>query len=110
MAIGQDRHHVTLEQPGPPVPDGFGGYTEGWTPLDPPTWDCAIQPATAADMERAMVGAPQATASHLVSGRYHPGITTETRILHEGRYLVVQSVRNLDERKMRLQLVCAEII
>jgi SPP1 family predicted phage head-tail adaptor len=107
--IGAYRHRVTLEQPGDPVPDGEGGYTETFAPLDPPTWDCSIQAATLRDLERQIAGTIQASATHLVRGRYHPGITTETRILFEGRQLAVQSVQNVEERDLETVLVCGEI-
>jgi SPP1 family predicted phage head-tail adaptor len=107
--IGAYRHRVTLEQPGDPVPDGEGGYTETFAPLDPPAWDCSIQAATVRDLERQIAGTIQATATHLVRGRYHPGITTETRLLFEGRQLAVQSVQNVEERDIETVLVCGEI-
>jgi SPP1 family predicted phage head-tail adaptor len=111
MARGERRHVVTLEQPGDPVPDGLGGFTEEWTPLDPPTWYCAIQPAAARDMERLVAaGVVQTTAAHLLAGEYHPGITTETRLTFEGRSFRVQSVRDLDERHVALELVCTEAV
>ena len=110
MAIGSQRHLVTLENPSDPVPDGDGGFTEGWAPLDPPDWDCSIQPATARDLERLVGGTVQATATHLVRGRYHPQITIETRMTFKGRQLLVQNVTNVDERDIDLILVCAETI
>jgi SPP1 family predicted phage head-tail adaptor len=108
-AFGTFRHLVTLEAPGDPVPDGSGGYTEGWAPLTPAAWHCAIEAATAADLERLIAGTAQTTATHLVRGRFHPGITTATRITFRGRVLEVQSVQNDAERNLTLTLVCAEV-
>jgi head-tail adaptor len=106
---GELRHVVTLEQPGDPVPDGLGGYTETWAPLDPATWYCRITPAGTRDMERLVsAGVVQTTAAHLVAGDFHPGITTETRLSFEGRLFQVQSVRDIDERHVALELVCTE--
>jgi head-tail adaptor len=105
---GEQRHLVTLEQPGDPVPDGLGGFTEVWSPLDPATLYCSIQAATARDLERVVAGAGQTTATHLIRGDYHPGITTETRLTFEGRVFEVISAQDDDERHVNLTLVCAE--
>lgn len=111
MDIGANRNRVTLETASAPVRTG-GGYTETFTPLDPPVWDCAILPAPAGDQDRLVASAAvQTTAVMLVRGRYHPGITTETRITDmKGRRLRVQSVRNLDWEERDLELVCVEIV
>jgi head-tail adaptor len=109
LGSGQWPHLVTLEQPGDPMPDGEGGYTETFAPLEPPTWYCAIQAATVRDLERQVAGTIQATATHLVRGVYHPQITTETRLWFEGRQLAVQSVQTVAERHVETVLVCGEI-
>lgn len=110
MVIGNFRHRVRLESPGDPVPDGKGGYIETWAPLDPAEWFCSIQAAAPQVIERLTAGPIQATATHLVRGRYHPGMTTETRILFEGRTLQVQSVTDIEERHIELVIICAEVI
>jgi head-tail adaptor len=109
-AIGSFRHRVSLAAPGPPIPDGDGGYTEGWAPLDPATWDCSIAPATARDLETIGGGTVLAQATHTVRGRFHPGITTETRLTFDGRTLNVVALANRDERRIELDLICAEVI
>jgi len=109
-AIGQARHVVTLENPGTPVPDGDGGYTEGWAPLDPASWDCAIQAANARALESLAAGTVIAQASHIVTGRYHPGITIETRLTFNGRRMNVIYVANRDERGIDSVLLCSEVI
>src|SRR5262252_5553086 len=99
-AIGQYRHVVTLENPGDPIPDGDGGYIETWAPLDPASWHCSITPATVRPRiaEWIASGTVLAKATHLVRGRYHAGITIETRVLFRGRRLNVIYVGNSDER------------
>lgn len=109
-AIGTYRQLVTLEKEGKPVPDGDGGFTQPPIPLIPPTWYCAIQPATARDLERAAGGTVLAQATHIVRGRFRPDVTTEARVIFEGRTLNVVHVTNRDERKIELELLCAEVV
>jgi head-tail adaptor len=111
LDAGSREHKVALAQPGVSVPDGDGGFTRDEAPLDPPAWWCSIHEATAADMQRIVAGTAQATATHLLRGPYHPGITVETRITRaDGRRYEVQSVQNDDERNLALTLVCAEVL
>jgi len=109
-AAGKFRHRVTLANPADPVPDPDGGYTESTTPLNPPTWDCAIAPATARTLESLGAGSVLAHATHVVRGRHHPGITTQTRLTLDGRTLSVLFVANRDEREIETDLVCAEVV
>jgi SPP1 family predicted phage head-tail adaptor len=107
---GQKRHVVTLENPGPPVSDGSGGFTESWTPLSPPTMRAEIKPATARDLERVVANAVESTASHLVTMDYHRGITTETRITFGTRVFTMDGVQNPEERNITLVLACTEVV
>jgi hypothetical protein len=68
------------EAPGTPIPDGLGGWREAWTPLDPPVWWCAIENANARNIERVIAKTVEASATHLLRGDYHPGLTTLCRI------------------------------
>jgi SPP1 family predicted phage head-tail adaptor len=108
--IGTYRHLVTLETPGVPVPDGEGGFTDGWTPLDPPTWHCSIRAASARDLETLGGGTVLAQATHVIKGHYHKGLTTKARLQFEGRMFSVVLVVNVDERDIETNLVCAEVI
>src|SRR3954465_6025257 len=96
-SIGAYRHRVTLEAPGEPVPDPDGGFTEDYAPLDPPTWDCAITQASVRTLEAIGAGSVIAQAPHLIRGRYHKGITTQTRVIFAGRTFSVIYVANRDE-------------
>lgn len=110
MKVGALRHQITLQNPGAAVPDGDGGFTQTWTNLDPARVSAAIQPATARDLERIVANTEQSKASHLVTIRYHSGVTTETRILFGTRILQVTGIQNPDERNISLILVCEEIV
>jgi head-tail adaptor len=110
-SIGQRPHRVQLQAPGPPVPDGDGGYTQPWSDLDPPALSVKIEAATAVALERKTpAGATITTASHLVTGPYHKGVTTQSRLLFNGRTLQVNAVTNVDERSIEMVLVCTELV
>jgi len=103
-------HRVTLQNPGPAVPDGEGDTIPSWTDLNPPALSMKIAAATAADLERVTAGTVLATATHIVTGPFHPQITTQTRILFNGRSFSVTGVSNPEERNVELVLVCVEVV
>lgn len=109
-AIGTYRHRVTVQNPGASVPDGDGGYTEGWADAVPPTLDVSITPATTRDLERVTAGTSLATATHLIRGRWHAGISTSSRLLFKGRMFHVIFVGNPDERDTEITIVAAEVL
>jgi len=87
MGSGEYRHRVALQSPaGAP---------------DPAVWFCALQSVGASVVD--------GQAAFLVRGRYHPGITLETQLVHEGRVLQVQAVSNVDERDRELVLSAVEV-
>jgi head-tail adaptor len=107
MAIGAYRHLVTFQDPGPPVPDGEGGYTEGWTDLAP-TWRVSITPATVRDLERVGAGTILASATHVIKGRWRADLTLETRMLFEGRIFHLTNITNDEERDWTMTLLAEE--
>lgn len=96
IEIGALRQVGTLSNPGTPVPDGDGGFTQTYTPLDPPTWRFAMQVASVRAAERHFAATVTAHASYIFSGRYHPGITTKTRIVWTDRSGEVHTGNVLD--------------
>lgn len=111
ITLGELRTRVTLENP-TRTSDGQGGYTEEWTALDPPEAWVAIRGLTGA--ERLAHGTVVTQATHAITLRYHPGVTTETRLswtdrANRARTLAVVDVTDLDERGVELQLTCAEV-
>ncbi len=85
MGIGTYRHVVTFEQA-----------------LVPAKWHCSIQSAASQVVE--------GLTPFFVRGRFHPGITLETRIVFEGRSLQVQSISDVDERHVEMVLMCVEVV
>ncbi len=100
LNAGDLRHVCTLENPGAPVPDGEGGFIYVWTALVPSPWWAAISNASARNTERHFASTVIAHATHIADGRYHPGITTQTRVtwtdyggrVHQAQVLDVEDV------------------
>jgi head-tail adaptor len=112
---GQRRILLSLDAPGPAVPDGDGGYTQGWAPLDPPTANADVRPASARDLEGVISGTVQSTATHLITLPFHPGITTTTRVqwtdaADRPHTANVTAVVNVDERCIELVLGATEVV
>lgn len=106
MPAGRRQHAVTLENPGGSVPDGDGGYTEGWDLLQT-CWG-SVSPASAADLRRVVAGTVTALLPYLIVVPYVAGVTTQTRVTYAGRTFAIQAVRNVDERDIQLEIVAEE--
>lgn len=93
MNPGLLRHVVTLDDP---IEDG--------TPVvfAPDTVYAAVQPAAPSAFD-------EQKTTHIVTIRYHPQVTFNTRITHAGRHLYVRGIQNTDERNIELVLLCEEV-
>jgi head-tail adaptor len=110
LSIGTQKDLVTLDQPGPPIPNPDGGYGQTWTALSPPSAFAAIVPATVAVLERLAAGTVVSTASHVITFPYHPEVTTQTRI-HEGpRSFTVVGVVDPDNAHVLTRALCVEVV
>lgn len=108
MSASAYRHVVTLDTAGDPALDDAGGYTEPPVPLTPATWHCSIQAATARDLARVGGGQVSSTATHILRGRYHAQLTEAARIHFGDRTFDVESVHDVDERRIELDVVARE--
>jgi len=102
--IGRDDQLVVFEEPSAPVPDHEGGYTDDWTPLTPAFWYVRVRPATVRDQESVIAGTVVTHLTVLIHGRYHPGVTTKTRMTFKGKFYQVTSVVNVDGRDTEMDL------
>jgi head-tail adaptor len=96
IVIGELRQAAQLSTPGVATPDGDGGFTQTYTPLDPAEWRCAIEVASVRASERHFSGTVIAQATHILTGRFHPGITTQTRIVWVDRAGATHTANVLD--------------
>lgn len=99
LVIGELRTVCTLSTPGATVPDGDGGFTQASVALDPPIWRCAIEKASARASEKKFAATVTAHATYIMSGRYHPGITTQTIVTwtDRGGSVHVANVLDVDD-------------
>lgn len=109
-SIHSRQKRVTFQNPGPATKDNDGGFTQSWTDL-PPAASAHIAPATTETLERLAAGSTVlSSATHIVTVPYRAGISTQTRILVDGRTLNVKSIVDKDERHVELALVCEEVV
>ena len=101
---------VRVQKPlGDPVPNGDGGFTQGWIDATPPTWYVAIEDAPGA-REAVMAGTTITPATRLLRGEHRSDITTQSRILLGTRTFHVTGFSNRQNRDVDLELVCVEIL
>ena len=80
MVIGELRQVARLFGPGEAIPDGDGGFTLALTALNPSEWRCSLEPASVRAIERRFAGTVTGQATHILTGRYHPGVTLQTSV------------------------------
>jgi len=110
IRIGDYRHRVVFQNPGPPIPDAGGGYTHSWTDLVPASWDVAVDPTAAHDSEHAAAGgsAVATTPTLTIRGRMHLGVSTATRMIFEGRIYAITGARAADAHRSHMELSAVE--
>jgi len=96
MARGDWRHVVTFQNPGP---------AGTWTDLVPSTWHVSLAQLTGDDIGvfiEPVAGTPISSASYLVRGDFHPGVTTKTRMIFGSQTFAITSVENVDMRGLEM--------
>ena len=91
MKIGKLRHRITFEKP-VKVDDGYQGFTVTWHPV------CVVWASVEALGGREYFYAHQikAEVTHRVTIRYNSKISTEMRINHGGKILMIESIIEKD--------------
>jgi len=108
MAIGSYRHVVKFQTP-TTVPDGDGGTIETWADLLP-LWGVSVQPASIRDLERRTAGTIVAAATHVIIGPYRSDVGVDDRMMFDGRTFRISGVKNVDERKITMELFAVETV
>lgn len=89
-------------------PTSDGDHETTLSPLDPAEAWAAIEPATPQRLERIVTGTVIAQATHVITLPYHDEVTTDTRIVWNGRQFNVVGVANPEERNIETVAVCVE--
>lgn len=105
MKVKRLPHGIKLQKLATPATKGrLGGEVKVWE--DYATVLAFVQPLNGreyfADKQ------VQAETSHKVTMWYQPGITSEMRVIFGGKVLEIESVINIDERNIELQLMCVD--
>ena len=96
MARGDWRHVVTFQNPGP---------AGTWIDLDPTAWCVSLTQTTGDDIGvfiEPSAGTPISSASYLVRGDFHPGVTTKTRMIFGSQTFAITSVENVEMRGLEM--------
>jgi hypothetical protein len=110
---GKRVHRAQVAQVTGSAPNPDGGWTDVYTPLDPPDWDCEVAEATPKNLESIGAGTVLAQATHVLRGDYHPGLTTKCRVtVTADRVHLMNVIAVLDPglRGVQTNLVCAEVV
>ena len=95
LDIGALRQTASLAV-GTAVPDGNGGYTVAYAPLNPETWRCAIARVSVRMAERHFDATIIAKATHVLNGRFHAQLDTNCRVTWTDRAGTVHVAQVLD--------------
>jgi len=103
MKIGDLRHRITFERP-VKVPDGYKGNVVTWQAV------CVVWASVEPLSGREYFYAHQVKAevSHRIRIRYNEKVTTEMRIKHRNRYLEIESIIDLKERREVQEILARE--
>ncbi len=106
MRAGELRHVVKIERP--VVTLGTRGERTTTWEVVVAKWRVSIQNTGGREGEAAK--RLWADASHVIKGRYIPGVTPECRVVFGTRVFGIGAVDNVDERNVELRLSCAEAV
>ena len=103
MKIGDLRHRITFQKE-VKVPDGYKGHVVTWQTVVV-LW-ASVEPLSGREIFYSHQ--IKAEVTHRVRIRYNERITTEMRILHRGRVLLIEGIKDIDERREVLEIACRE--
>jgi len=114
LDVGKYSHYVEIRQLARTKSAG-GGWLESATAIATnPNWFCSIQSATERAMERIGGGgsAVISTATRIIEGPYHSGITTAMQLFEDDsdRVFSVTAVENVDSEGEITRLICEEVL
>jgi SPP1 family predicted phage head-tail adaptor len=104
MQAGKLRHRVTVQQPQQQT-NSLGEPTLAYVDL----FDAWVQIQPLSARELVFAKQLQLDTTHKVYTRWTPDITSDCRLVYNGRILNVIGVTNVDERNHDMVLTCCEV-
>jgi len=104
MRAGALRHRVALQSVGTTY-DDYGDLSDSWSTAAS-VW-AAIDPVSGS--EKDISGELSGVVTHKIKIRYRASVSPQNRITFDSRTFQVESVRNWQERKIYLELLCKEV-
>ncbi len=104
MRAGKMRHRIRIYLPSE-TQDSAGSIVQGPPSLLFEDW-ASIEPLQGREFEAAKSYAVEIT--HRVRMRHRPGVTEKMRVMYGERIFDIQSVINVNERNVEMQLMCLE--
>lgn len=83
----------------------MGGVVRTWTTFLE-VW-ASVEPIVGREYMAAQQ--TQSSVTHKVRMRYQPGVTAGMRVAHDGEYLKIIDIKNIDSRKRELVLMCTPV-
>lgn len=105
MEAGKLRHYVTIQAP-TEKRDTHGGVVHTWLNVAV-NIPARVEPLEGREYFDAMKVNGEVT--HRVTMRYRNGLSSRSRLVHDGRTLDVVSTVSSDERRVKLVLMCREL-
>lgn len=103
MQAGRLRHRVTIQN-AVEARNAYGEAIKTWSTVA--TVYASVEPIRGREMFDAEQ--VQSEVTHRVRLRYRPGLTSQMRLLFNGRMFEIQTVINVNERNREVQLMCKE--
>jgi SPP1 family predicted phage head-tail adaptor len=104
MNIARLNRRITLQRR-ESVKDDEGIVTEGWADVAA-VW-AAVEPLRGREYFTAAAVNQENTVRFRM--RYRPGVTSEMRVLYDGRIYDINSVIDVNESHQEIQLMCEEV-
>ena len=104
MRAGALRHRIALQSVGSTY-DDYGDLSDSWSTAAS-VW-ASIAPVSGQETD--IAGELTGVVTHKFKIRYRASVSPQNRITFDGRTFQVESVRNWQERKVYLELLCKEV-
>ena len=106
MDYSRLRHRVTFQKPSGIKKNSMGEDVPVY--VDFATVWAAVEPLRGREYHEAQK--IRAETTYRVTVRYLADVSPDMRIVHRNKTLEIQSVLNIDERNVEMQIVCSEVV